>query len=369
MRGRRIVVTGGCGFIGSALVRHLVGNCGARVLNVDKLTYAGTESSVEAVARLPEYEFLRLDICEAAKLAEAIGRFQPDAIAHLAAESHVDRSIDGPADFIQTNVVGTYALLEVSLGYYRTLSEHERQRFRFLHISTDEVYGALGHGAPPFTERSQYLPNSPYSASKAASDHLVRAWGKTYGLPVVISNCSNNYGPYQFPEKMIPTMILSALAGRPMPVYGTGENVRDWLFVDDHVSALVALLAAGRPGETYLVGGGAELRNIDLVRALCGVLDELRPGCAETPHEKLISFVKDRPGHDLRYAVDSGKIRAELGWQPQRDFRSGLRSTVRWYLENEGWWRERLGGADGGQRRGLGSIPAAKKPVAEASRG
>jgi dTDP-glucose 4,6-dehydratase len=364
LQNRKVLVTGGCGFIGSALVRHLAADCGAHVLNVDKLTYAGTTSSVAAVAHLPHYEFARIDICDEGDLEQAIQHFQPDAIAHLAAESHVDRSIDGPADFIRTNIAGTYTLLETALRYYRGLSGTNQQRFRFLHISTDEVYGALSHDEPPFTEQSQYRPNSPYSASKASADHLVRSWGRTFGLPVVVSNCSNNYGPYQFPEKMIPTMILAALRGAPLPVYGTGENVRDWLYVDDHVAALVCLLDAGRPGETYLVGGGAELRNIDLVRALCATLDAVRPDCPEVPHEALISFVPDRPGHDLRYAVDCSKIHTEFGWRPSETFESGLRRTVQWYLDNEAWWRERLGGADTGARLGLG--PAHPQKRAEA---
>jgi len=353
LRERKILVTGGCGFIGSALVRHLVDACGARVFNIDKLTYAGAPSTVGSVAHSPHYEFARLDICDSSGLADVFRRFEPDAIAHLAAESHVDRSIDGPADFIKSNVVGTYTLLEAALRYQRSLPAERRDQFRFLHISTDEVYGALTASETPFTEEMQYRPNSPYSASKAASDHLVRAWGRTYGLPVIVSNCSNNYGPYQFPEKMIPTMILSALNGQPLPVYGTGENVRDWLFVEDHVLALELLLSAGRVGETYLVGGGAELRNIELVQELCFVLDGMRPDCTAVLHRKLISFVPDRPGHDLRYAIDSRKIRSELGWQPKETFGSGLRRTVRWFLDNESWWRERLGAGVVGHRLGL----------------
>jgi dTDP-glucose 4,6-dehydratase len=353
LRNRKILVTGGCGFIGSALVRALVRDCEAQVLNLDKLTYAGCPSTVAPVAHLAGYEFARVDVADSVRVGEAISQFEPDAVVHLAAESHVDRSIDGPADFIHTNVVGTYVLLEASLRCYRLLPAGKREQFRFLHISTDEVYGALGHGDAPFSEDSQHRPNSPYSASKAASDHLVRAWGKTYGLPVIISNCSNNYGPYQFPEKMIPTMILSALRGQRLPVYGTGENIRDWLYVNDHVSALLQLLIAGRASETYLVGGGAELRNIDVVQQLCAVLDELLPACAQRPHAELIRFVPDRPGHDLRYAVNSSKIRSELGWQPKESLGSGLRRTVKWYLDNEPWWRERLGPLAVGERIGL----------------
>lgn len=353
LRDRKILVTGGCGFIGSALVRHLVDSCGARVLNIDALTYAGDPSTVAFVAHSPLYQFEHLNICDTVRLTEAIRRFEPDGIIHLAAESHVDRSIDKPADFIQTNILGTYTLLEAALAYYRSLEESRREQFRFLHISTDEVYGALHHDDAPFTEASQLRPNSPYAASKAASDHLVRAWGVTYGLPFIISNCSNNYGPYQYPEKMIPTMILSALHGFSLPVYGSGENVRDWLFVEDHVAALILLLTAGRPFETYLTGGGAEICNIELVRQLCAIMDNLRPGCAEFPHRNLISFVPDRPGHDLRYAVDSSKIRTELGWQPHESFASGLQKTVQWYLANEPWWKKRLGGRRIGERLGL----------------
>ena len=358
LHGRKILVTGGCGFIGSALVRHLVDGCGARVLNIDALTYAGDSSTVASIAHSPRYQFKQLNICDAVRLTEAVRRFEPDAIMHLAAESHVDRSIDRPADFIQTNILGTFALLEAALTYYRSLAKSNREQFRFLHISTDEVYGALDHEDAPFTEASQIRPNSPYAASKAASDHLVRAWCVTYGLPAIVSNCSNNYGAFQYPEKLIPTMILSALHGFPLPVYGSGENVRDWLFVEDHVAALVMLLVLGQPGETYLIGGSAEIRNIDLVHQLCSVMDDLRPGCAEFPHEKLISFVADRPGHDLRYAIDASKIRAELGWQPRESFASGLQKTVRWYLANEAWWKNRLGGRKIGERLGLSADEA-----------
>ena len=355
LRARKILVTGGCGFIGSALVRFLTGICGAEVLNLDKLTYAGSLSSVASVAHLTRYRFRRVDICDGPQLTGLIQEFRPDAIVHLAAETHVDRSIDGPAGFIQTNILGTYNLLEGALGYFRTLSGTEQNRFRLLHISTDEVFGDLSHADPPFTEQSQYLPNSPYSASKAASDHLVRAWGRTYGLPVVISNCSNNYGPYQSPEKMIPTMILSALHGRQLPVYANGENIRDWLYVDDHVSALALLATQGRPGESYLIGGQAETRNIDLVQNICAIMDEIRKDCATTPHHKLICFVPDRPGHDFRYAMDAEKIRSELGWRPAESFTSGLRKTIQWYIDNELWWRERLSASQFGQRLGLGT--------------
>jgi dTDP-glucose 4,6-dehydratase len=353
LQNRRIVITGGCGFIGSALVRHLVSEAGATVLNLDKLTYAGSLSTVASVVHLPNYRFARVDICNAPDVNAAIREFQPDAIFHLAAESHVDRSIDGPAEFIRTNIIGTYTLLEAALSYFRQLPEEQRNLFRFLHVSTDEVYGALTRGDEPFTEESKHRPNSPYSASKASADHLARAWWYTYGLPVIVSNCSNNYGPYQFPEKMIPTIVLSALERRPLPVYGTGENIRDWLFVNDHVGALAQLLITGKPGETYLVGGGAELRNIDLVQQICAVLDELRPESTQFPHSQLIRFVPDRPGHDLRYAVDTSKIRNEVGWRPEEDFASGLRRTVQWYLDNEVWWRERLAGNAVGQRLGL----------------
>jgi dTDP-glucose 4,6-dehydratase len=359
---RRILVTGGCGFIGSALVRHLAGCLGLEILNIDKLTYAGTTATVAPVAAMPNYRFAQFDICDAPKITQAIEAFQPDAIVHLAAESHVDRSIDEPAEFIRTNVLGTYTLLDAALRHYRSLPAGRRDAFRFVHISTDEVYGALTHHDAPFTEESQYRPNSPYSASKASSDHLARAWWRTYGLPVIISNCSNNYGPYQFPEKMVPTMILSSLHGRALPVYGAGDNVRDWLYVQDHVEALVCLLANGRAGETYAIGGGAELRNIDLVREICAVMDEMRPACPHVPHKKLISFVPDRPGHDLRYAIDSSKIRKEIGWLPKESFATGLRHTVRWYLENEDWWRGRVGDAIVGQRLGL--MAAAAHPIA-----
>lgn len=362
LEGSRILVTGGCGFIGSALVRYLVGECRAQVLNVDCLTYAGSLSSVASVSHLPRYDFKRLDICDRAGISDLIGSFRPQAVIHLAAESHVDRSIDAPAEFIRTNILGTYSVLEAALGWFQSLDAEKRARFRFLHVSTDEVFGSLTSEQPAFSECSQYHPNSPYSASKAASDHLVRAWGTTYGLPVIVSNCSNNYGPYQLPEKMIPTMILSAIRSKPLPVYGKGDNVRDWLYVDDHVTALARVLIYGRPGETYLIGGGAGLRNIDLVGKLCELLDQLRPTASGRSYRQLISFVPDRPGHDFRYAVDGTKIRAELGWVPAYSFAAGLRRTIEWYLENESWWLERLGGSDVGLRLGLKSQNSGNGP-------
>ena len=329
-----ILITGGAGFIGSAVARTLVRDRAANVLVVDKLTYAGNLDSLKPVANAPGFAFMQADICDAAAMRQAIARIRPDTIMHLAAESHVDRSIDAPGAFVETNVTGTYRLLEAALEWYRTLGGEAKARFRFHHVSTDEVFGALGDSGH-FTEETPYAPRSPYSASKAASDHLVRAWGETYGLPVVLSNCSNNYGPYQFPEKLIPLMILNAVAGKPLPVYGRGENVRDWIFVDDHAEGLIEVAAKGKPGETYLLGGRAERRNIDVVRTLCRILDRLRPGAG--PHERLITYVADRPGHDHRYAIDCAKIERELGWRPAETFESGIRKTVRWYLDNADW--------------------------------
>ena len=336
----RILITGGAGFIGSNLVRRMV-NQGHEVLNLDKLTYAGNLNSLSDVATAPNYRFLQADIVDADAVGNAIESFQPTAIMHLAAESHVDRSIDGPREFINTNVGGTLNLLLASLAYWRNLPETAKPSFRFLHVSTDEVYGSLGPTGL-FTEETRYDPHSPYSASKAASDHLVRAWHDTYGLPVLITNCSNNYGPFQFPEKLIPVVILKCLKGESIPVYGKGENVRDWLFVDDHCEALDLVTCIGKTGQTYNIGGNNEIRNIDLVRTICRLMDDLKP--TETPYEKLITFVSDRPGHDLRYAIDSTKIQRELGWRPTQDRDSGLRRTVNWYIENQEWCQRILSG-------------------------
>jgi dTDP-glucose 4,6-dehydratase len=331
---KKILVTGGAGFIGSAVVRQLINETGDSVVNVDKLTYAGNLLSLASVADSPRYRFEHVDICNAAEMARIFREHQPDAVMHLAAESHVDRSISGPAQFIQTNIMGTYTLLEATRAYWDKLDSDRKSAFRFHHISTDEVYGSLGN-AGFFTEETAYQPNSPYSASKASSDHLVRAWHHTYGLPTVTTNCSNNYGPYHFPEKLIPLMILNALAGKPLPVYGKGDNVRDWLYVDDHARALRLVLDKGVAGETYNIGGWNERTNLEVVHAVCAILDELHPQGA--PHDKLISCVPDRPGHDKRYAIDAGKIERELGWKPEETFESGLRKTVEWYLANGEW--------------------------------
>ena len=347
-------MTGGAGFIGSAVVRALLRDAGAVVVNVDKLTYAGNLDSVAEVAADPRYHFTRADICDAAPIRELFSSSAPTAVIHLAAESHVDRSIDGPAAFVETNVVGTLTMLQEAQRYWTALPSGKRDRFRFLHVSTDEVYGSLGpHGY--FTERSPYQPNSPYAASKAGADHLVRAWHSTYGLPTLTSNCSNNYGPYQFPEKLIPLTILNALEGKRLPVYGRGDNVRDWLHVEDHAAALLLLLEAGTPGETYCIGGRNEWRNIDVVRAICALLDELVPDTAIGPRARLIEFVTDRPGHDHRYAIDPSKIMTEVGWKPAHTFETGLRATVEWYLENREWWERVRSGRYRGERLGLGS--------------
>lgn len=352
-----ILVTGGAGFIGSAVIRKVIRETDGRVVNVDKLTYAGNLDSVAEVAEDPRYAFERVDICDGAEVRRVFETHRPDAVLHLAAESHVDRSIDGPGEFIRTNVQGTFVLLEEARRYWSRLAGDARERFRFLHVSTDEVFGSLGADGF-FHEERAYHPNSPYSASKAGADHLVRAWHHTYGFPVLTTNCSNNYGPYQFPEKLIPLMILNALRGDPLPVYGRGENVRDWLFVDDHVDALLTVLQAGRVGETYCIGGHNEKQNIEVVRTLCALVDELAPVPAAGPREGLIRFVQDRPGHDQRYAIDAGKIRRELGWTPRETFESGLRRTVRWYLENGEWCERVRSGAYRGERLGLAGVGA-----------
>ena len=348
---RNVLVTGGAGFIGSAVCRHLVG-AGVNVLNVDKLTYAGSLASLATVGNAPNYRFARIDICDRPAIIEAFQAFEPDHVIHLAAESHVDRSIDGGDAFIETNVVGTFSMLEAARAYWLGLSGEKREGFRFLHVSTDEVYGSLADEGL-FVETTPYDPSSPYSASKAASDHLVSAWARTYKFPAMISNCSNNYGPYHFPEKLIPLVILNAIHGKPLPVYGAGTNVRDWLYVEDHARALDLIVRRGRIGERYNVGGRNERRNIDVVRTICAILDRLRP--RRGPHDALIAFVADRPGHDLRYAIDATKLERELGWRAQETFETGIEKTVRWYLDNEWWWRplrekvyagERLGAPD-----------------------
>ncbi len=349
-----VLVTGGAGFIGSNLVRLLVTTTEHTVLNVDALTYAGNRHSLDDLAAHPRYRFAQADICDAAALAKLFADFAPDWVMHLAAESHVDRSIDGPGAFIQTNVVGTYTLLQAARAHFDRLSGPAKDRFRFLHVSTDEVYGSLG-ATGLFTEETPYDPHSPYSASKAASDHLARAWADTYKLPVLVTNCSNNYGPYQFPEKLIPVVILKALRGEPIPVYGKGENIRDWLYVVDHAEALHTVVARGQIGKTYNIGGNNERQNIDLVRLLCGLLDELRPRADGKRYESQISFVTDRPGHDLRYAIDASKIQRELGWTPKQDHSSGFRKTVQWYLDHESWTAAILNGSYKLERLGAGA--------------
>jgi dTDP-glucose 4,6-dehydratase len=335
---RPVLVTGGAGFIGSAVVRHLVGERGRGVVNVDKLTYAATLESVAAVADGPGYAFERVDICDGAALQEVFERHSPGAVVHLAAESHVDRSIDGPDDFVRTNVLGTFTLLEESRRHWQRLAGAARDAFRFVHVSTDEVYGSLGDEGR-FDETSRYDPSSPYSATKAGADHLARAWERTYGLPTIVTNCSNNFGPFQFPEKLIPVTILNALDGAPLPVYGRGENVRDWLHVEDHARALADVLVQGRVGGTYLIGARAERRNIDVVQAICDLVDELADDGRPGSRRELITFVDDRPGHDFRYAIDPGRVETELGWRPARPFEAALRDTVRWYLDHQDWWR------------------------------
>lgn len=349
-----ILVTGGAGFIGSAVCRHLVTNSGDRVINVDKLTYAGNLESLKSIDNNPNYAFYQADICDQQKILEILRSEEIDAVMHLAAESHVDRSIDGPGQFIETNIVGTFRMLNAALEYWRELDEPKKSAFRFHHISTDEVFGDLPFDSGIFTEETPYAPSSPYSASKAASDHLVRAWYETYGLPVVLSNCSNNYGPFHFPEKLIPLVTLNALHERPLPVYGKGENVRDWLHVEDHARALELVMKTGKLGESYNIGGNEERTNLEVVKTICAALDKKRPRTGGKKYADLIEFVTDRPGHDRRYAIDASKIERELGWKPEETFETGIASTIDWYLDNEWWWRpirektysgERLGSA------------------------
>ncbi len=347
----RFIVTGGAGFIGSAVVRHLIADTRHEVLNLDKLTYAGNLDNLTGVADDPRYRFEQADICDPSAIRRIFEDVKPDVVMHLAAESHVDRSIDGPGAFIETNITGTFVLLEAARRHWAALQGDAKQRFRFHHVSTDEVFGSLG-AEGHFHEDSPYQPNSPYSASKAGSDHLARAWHHTYGLPTVASNCSNNYGPYHFPEKLIPLVILNALEGKPLPVYGTGANVRDWLYVEDHARALVEIATRGENGESYNVGGWNERRNIDVVEAICDLVDEMAPSNEIGARRKLITFVTDRPGHDGRYAIDAGKIKRDLGWSPRETFESGLRKTVRWYLDNPAWWGRIRSGVYRGERLG-----------------
>ena len=348
------IVTGGAGFIGSAVVRTIIESSDDIVVNIDKLTYAGNLDSLLPVAENPRYHFLQADICDSKAMAEVIAEHQPDAIMHLAAESHVDRSIDGPGDFIQTNIVGSYTLLEAARQYWNSLQADRKEAFRFHHVSTDEVYGSLGDEGM-FLETTPYDPSSPYSASKASSDHLVRAWNRTFGLPVVLTNCSNNYGPYQYPEKLIPLILQKARAGEALPIYGTGENIRDWLYVDDHARALILVMKQGSVGETYNIGGHNEVTNIDVVRTLCAILDDREPAKNGKPYADLITYVTDRPGHDMRYAIDASKIQRDLGWTPEETFETGLAKTVDWYLANQQWIDRVLDGSYMGQRLGAGN--------------
>lgn len=354
---KTILVTGGAGFIGSAVVRHIIQDTPYHVVNLDKLTYAGNLESLNSVSDSPRYQFEQADICDRSAMERIFAQYRPDVVMHLAAESHVDRSIDGPAAFIETNIIGTYTLLEAARNYWNALEPQAKAAFRFHHISTDEVYGDLEGPDSLFTEITPYAPSSPYSASKASSDHLVRAWRRTYGLPTLITNCSNNYGPFHFPEKLIPLMILNALAGKPLPVYGKGEQIRDWLYVEDHARALVKVATEGAVGETYNIGGHNERKNIDVVHTLCDLLEELVPNkpAGVAHYRDLITYVADRPGHDLRYAIDASKIAHYLGWVPQETFESGIRKTVIWYLENETWWRRVQDGSYAGERLGLGA--------------
>ena len=349
----KLLITGGAGFIGSAVIRHIIQNTENEILNIDKLTYAGNLESLKEIEQDLKYQFKQIDICDTEQITAAIEEFQPNAIMHLAAESHVDRSIDGPAAFIQTNIVGTYTLLEAARKYWVNLDENAKQNFRFHHISTDEVYGDLEGTTDLFTETTSYAPSSPYSASKASSDHLVRAWHRTYNLPVIVTNCSNNYGPYHFPEKLIPLVILNALDAKPLPVYGNGQQIRDWLFVEDHACALYKVVTEGVVGETYNIGGHNEKQNIEVVRTICKILDELKPQVGGQLYESLITFVKDRPGHDLRYAIDATKIKNELGWTPTETFETGIRKTVEWYLNNLEWCRRVQDGSYQRERLGV----------------
>ena len=351
----KILVTGGAGFIGSAVIRHIIQHTNNQVFNIDKLTYAGNLESLKGIDQHPNYQFKQIDICNTEQITAAIDAFQPNAIMHLAAESHVDRSIDGPAAFIQTNIVGTYTLLEAARKYWMSLDVEAQQNFRFHHISTDEVYGDLEGTTDLFTETTSYAPSSPYSASKASSDHLVRAWHRTYGLPVIVTNCSNNYGPYHFPEKLIPLVILNALDAKPLPVYGNGQQIRDWLFVEDHARALYKVVTEGVVGETYNIGGHNEKQNIEVVKTICKILDELKPQANGQAYESLITFVKDRPGHDLRYAIDATKIQNELGWTPTETFETGIRKTVQWYLNNLDWCHRVQDGSYQRERLGVNS--------------
>ena len=349
----RILVTGGAGFIGSAVIRHIINNTNDEVLNIDKLTYAGNLESLKEIDQNPRYTFQQIDICNSEAMTKAFDSFIPDLVMHLAAESHVDRSIDGPAEFITTNIVGTYTLLEVVRHYWQGLDQTKKSQFKFHHISTDEVYGDLEGTTDLFTESTPYAPSSPYSASKASSDHLVRAWQRTYGLPTLITNCSNNYGPYHFPEKLVPLVILNALDGKALPIYGRGDQIRDWLFVEDHARALYKVVTEGQVGETYNIGGHNEKQNIEVVKKICQILDELQPRTDGLQYESLIIFVKDRPGHDLRYAIDASKIANELNWTPTETFDSGIRKTVEWYLDNLDWCRRVQDGSY--QRERLGA--------------
>lgn len=357
-----ILITGGAGFIGSAVVRHIIENTNDSVVNVDCLTYAGNLESIATVSENDRYHFVQANICDAKAMTDIFEKYQPDAVMHLAAESHVDRSIDGPADFMQTNIIGTFTLLEAARNYWSKLPDDKKSSFRFHHISTDEVYGDLEGTDDLFTEETSYEPSSPYSASKASSDHLVRAWQRTYGLPTIVTNCSNNYGPYHFPEKLIPHIILNALSAKSLPVYGDGSQIRDWLYVEDHARALYKVVTEGEVGETYNIGGHNEKKNIEVVETLCSILDELKPiadnpafsSLSMTYYKELITFVTDRPGHDVRYAIDASKIECELGWVPEESFETGIRKTVEWYLNNENWWQRVLDGSYAGER--LGSL-------------